>query len=156
MGMFNDATPLNETRFYTVPAQPGWFVFYWDGTPADYKVFKAPIVAWLVETEFYPNRKLNEKSGLTRTTGRQDFFSMSYPISAGGLDCDRRNPVVLCPDGSVLQLIDGQCWPDVKSYVQSCGDRPEEVEQKAGVEVSAQARHSEVRRDDQQKKTPSW
>jgi hypothetical protein len=99
MGIFNKAAPFDETRYTTIPAQPGWFVFEWEGSRTHYTMRKAPIVAWLVETEFYPETR----TGSERLTGRQDFFPVAHPVTTGGVDHSDRL-IALGPDSCVYQL----------------------------------------------------
>ena len=117
--------PRNEMRYETIPAQPGWFVFDWEGSPTEYKVRKTPIVAWLVKTHFYPAEVWDPKNKSTvLIKDAEDFSSTAYPVSTG-MDYDDRGLAVLCPDHSVIRLVDGECWPDIKSYIQFACDRIE-------------------------------
>lgn len=108
MGMLNNALPFEATQCTTVPAQPGWFVFDWAGPPDNVKVRKAPIVAWLVETELYP--KPQSRSLM------QDSYLMAYPVSPAGFECE--DSVVLGPYGIVYRFSDGESWPDIDWYIQ--------------------------------------
>ena len=123
MGSFNKAAPFDETRYTTIPAQPGWFVFEWEGSRTDYTMRKAPIVAWLVETEFYPETR----TGSERLTGRQDFFPVAHPVTTGGVDHSDRL-IALGPDSCVYQLNNGRCWPDIDSFIQYDWDQLEAEE----------------------------
>jgi hypothetical protein len=87
-------------------------VVEWEGSVTDYKLRKLPIVAWLAEIEFYPQQKWGDKP-----TGLQDFFSVAYPVTTGGVDHQERI-VALGPDGYVYQLNNGRCWPDMASFIQ--------------------------------------
>ena len=120
MGTLNNVPPIEETRHEMIPAQPGWFVFEWQGEEP-YTILKAPIVAWLVTTEFYPQTKLQD-SRLVNTK-HQDSFSTAQLITPGGFEYSDADPVVIAPNGTVYQLNSGQYWPDVPSYVKYDIDR---------------------------------
>ena len=133
MGSFNKAAPFDETRYETIPAQPGWFTFIRQGPRTDYRILKTPIVAWLTKTTFAPPTEWN---------GRQGFFSMAYPVPGGNGDGDMNDRIiVLGPDNCVYQLDGGACWPDIDSFIQYDCDRLE------AEEVKEAARAAELERN---------
>lgn len=138
MGHFNEAKPFDATRHEMIPAQPGWFVFEWEGDRTKINIRKAPIVAWHIHTEFYPKMKWEKSSDnkpVQLPTGLQDFFTEAYPISPGGFERDEY--LVLGPDGVVYRLNDGHCWPDISGYMQSEWDRidAEDAKQKQDAKI---------------------
>ena len=105
---------IDEKRYVTIPAQAGWFVLdFTDG-----KQLKLPIVAWLVQTNFYPLEEWDPKT--KRQTECQEISSMAYPVTITRLEysIDGEQLVVLSPDGSVHQVNSGRCWPGVAHFIQ--------------------------------------
>jgi hypothetical protein len=118
MGTLNHLPPITESHHVTIPAQPGWFMIDWQGNPEEPEVTKSPIVAWVVETEFYPRSDYSEKHKKIVKTMYQDRFSVSYPVWIGGAEHDVENGCAQGPDGHVYQLQDmGLSWPDIPTWV---------------------------------------
>jgi hypothetical protein len=100
-----------------IPAQPGWFVFDLDSavSETDYTLKKAPIVAWLVTIEFYPETERNRTTSAIVRTGQQNkFVEVAQPVSTAQFEHDEN--VTLAPDGCVYHN-NGRCWPDIASYI---------------------------------------
>jgi hypothetical protein len=119
MGTLNHVAPITETRHDMIPAQPGWFRIGWEGDHENPTIFKEPIVAWLVENEFYPRTKYSEALKTKVPTMFQECFSQAYPVTPGGYDFDNSYAALLGPDGCVYQLnCMGLHWPDIPAFVE--------------------------------------
>ena len=114
MGTLNELPPIVETHHITVPALPGWYMIDRLSEDPD-EVTKTPIVAWIVETEFYKRKRLNNKTQATEETNEQGRYSESHPVWIGGYDHTRS--FALGPDGCVYELEGSQRWPDIPSWI---------------------------------------
>jgi hypothetical protein len=125
MGSLNKVPPITETHHDMIPAQPGWFNIEWQGDVPNskYEISKTPIVAWMVETQFWRRTKMKaieaENRSVKVETNDQDCFALAYPVTPLGVDYNNNNELVaLGPDGCVYQLCGaGLHWPDIPSYV---------------------------------------
>lgn len=132
MGTFNKKLPVNETRFDTIPAEPGWFMFDWSGPAESHTLRKAPIVAWLVEAELYPSGEweyITKPDGSTQSvwklTGGQDSYMTATPVSPGGFNYEF--DWALGPDGVVYKFTTGESWPDIRTFVNFIAGLEEEA-----------------------------
>jgi hypothetical protein len=104
-----------DERWKVIPAQPGWFVFDWEGSRTEFTLTKAPIVAWLIED--LP-------------------LVLARPVTTGDFG---KVVDVIGPDGMVYCLKNGNCWPDVASYIAAQCDRMD-------ADVAEHERWAEARR----------
>jgi hypothetical protein len=105
-------TTMMETRGSMVPALPGYFlVSYWSEFN---DIEKVPVVAW-----------------------RDDGSSLARPVA---IDMTGDDPVLLCPDGSVVAPYD-RSWPNLDRYISSMREEAaeeREIEAKAKEENPAE------------------